>query len=472
MIRTFLKNSTIYLGANGITKLIALAFFAYIARVLSVEQMGAYSLLNVLLTVLTLFMTAQIHDGFTRYYWDTAADDRRLFEYSTINLLFLANVVAGTGLFFLRPLVSRLLMPIPPELYAVLLALPFGSAVSALFASKLRLQDRALHAGAQMVAQLLVYVGSTLLLLRLGWDPLLAIFSGSLTQCAFAGVCYLVDVRGWRFTIALPLVRRSLVFSALIVPAAAGAYASILAGKYVVGRLLDIESVGIYEVTSRVALTAQVILAPLLQATSPIVFAHYRESGFAPHYFRLLHVHMVFALLLMVGFSLLAREVIGIIGGPQYREYGRLVLPFLMTTVFVHMTSFFVNNVHLSQKTQYLTVIEIVTGLVSATSTYGLVRFYAFPGAVAAAVASYGLRCGMYLAFANGLYPSLRIRYRLVLTYLGGSALLLVAHGQLQGLGLPLRALVAGVEAAVIVTAFLKLERVSPKQLWAFLRFG
>jgi len=472
MIRTFIKNSSIYLVSNGITKVIGLAFFAYIARVLTVEQMGQFGMLNVLLTLLVVVMTLQIHAGYTRYYLDLTEAERPTFEFSTVNALVLWNVGMGAALFLLRPVLEALVVPMGPVLCGLVLSLPLASAMTALFGSKLRLQNRALTAGVLNVAQLLVYVGGTVLLLRLGVAPLSAIFGGMLLQNAFVIVWYVSDMGRWDFAISFASLRRSVIFSALIVPAALGAYLSILTGKYIVGWRLGIESVGIYEASSKVAMIIQTIMQPLLQATSPIVYGQYRQPDFPPRYYLLLHIHMVAVLGLVVAFSLFSREAVHVVVGSQYLAHAHLVFPFVMAAVLMHMTDFYVSQVHLSGKTQYITLVELVTGTVSAGVTYVLIWGGGFRGAIVALLVSYGLRCLMYAGFANGLVPKLRISRWQTASYLGLCSLILLGHFYLRELPLAARLVLALGESTLLLAAFLWRYRVHPRQLLSLVRPG
>ena len=470
MIRTFIKNSTIYFTSNAINKILGLAFFAYVARVLTIEEMGAYGLLNVAVTILALLMTLEVQSGFSRYYLDCPEQDRKTFELSTINVLLLVNVALGALFFLLHPLMASLLIPIDLPLYLVLLALPCGMGVSAVCLAKLRLENRAFSVAVVSVLQLLVHIGGTLLLLWLGADKLLAIFVGVFVGNLFVMLWYGVDIRPWRPIADLSSIRQSIVFSALLVPANIGIFLTLLTGKYVVAKLLDLEAVGIYEVCSRVAIIIRTIMMPILQATRPIIYEQYQQESFPPRFYKLLHIHMLILLGLVIAFSLFNREIVYIIVGTQYVCHAHYLYPFIMAAVLLHMTGFFVFNVHLAQKTQYVSLIEIITGVLNAGATFLLIQRFAFLGAVIAILVVYASRYLMYLCFANGLYPRLRISQWMMTGYLSACALLLAAHFLLRDLPMWGRGLLGMLEGGLALLGFMKLHKVPAKQVLSLLR--
>lgn len=471
MIRTFIKNSSIYFVANGLTKVIGLLFLAYVARVLTREQMGLWGMLNILVSFLPLLMTLQIQDGFARYYLDFDPAQRPAFEWSVINLLLISNVAVGAVLFFLRPMVQAALdVPITRGIYVILLGLPFAMGVTQLFNNKLCLENRALAAGALGVLQLLVYVGATLFFFQLNIDRVLAIFLGSLTQGLFGVVWCFVDGGGWRFVTDWSLVRRSVVFSALLVPACAGLYLSTLTGKWMLNRELGTESAGIYEAISRVATIIQTALAPLLQATTPIIYAEYRDDAYVPRHRLLLEIHMLAALALAILFSLFSRELVYLVVGPSYVDYSGYIGPLVLASVLLHVGAFFTRSVHLAQRTQYVTLLEVIAGVTNIGLTPLLVRRFGFQGALAAAAATFGLRYVLYLYTGNVLYPRLKSSYRLALGFAFGCGALLALHYLLRGVPLPLRALLCAAEGLLVVALFLRRHRVRPRDLLALLR--
>lgn len=470
MIGTFVKNSTLYMLANGVNKLIGVAFFAYIARLLSKAEMGEYGLLMVVLTILGLVMTLQIHVGFTRFFFEFPAEQRQRFELGTLNLLFVVNLAIGALFLVLRPWLERLVLPVSTPLLLVLLALPFFQGVAQLYTAKLRLENRAWMFSITSVVGLLVNVGSTLALLRLVDHRPLALFSGVLAQEVFLVVCYGATLGRWRPTINLAVLRPTIVFSAMLVPSAFGLYLTLLTGKYLVGRLLDLPSVGVYEACSRVALIVQVLMQPLLLATGPLVFEQYRNESFRPRYYMLLHIHMVVLMGLVMAFSLLNREAVLFIVGEQYVSYAHWVPVFVMAAVLMHMNGFFVNNVHLSQKTQYLFPIETITGVVSAAATYVLIRWWGFPGAMVAVVLAYGLRYAMYLGLANGLYARLRISVAQSVGHVAACGAILLVHYAVRDWPWPVRAGLLAVELLLLGLLFLRSYGLRWQQVPALLR--
>jgi O-antigen/teichoic acid export membrane protein len=320
------------------------------------------------------------------------------------------------------------------------------------------------------VVQLLIYVGVTLLLLRLNVSPFLALYAGLLAQNVFMGILYLIDLGTWKLVIHLPSIQRSIKFSALLAPSVLGAWLSMLTGKYMIGKFMDLESVGIYEACNRVAVIVLSVMQPLFLATIPIIYEKYREEGFPAKYRLLLNIHLVAVLGLVIVFSLFNRELVLMVVGAKYVEHAFLVYPFLLVAVLAYLAHFPANNIHLAQKSQYDSVIEITAGVVNVGLTYVLMCRWGFSGAVGALVIVYALRYTLYLLTGNRLFPSLKTGVPGIAAYFGGCLGLMAAHYLLRDAAFLLRALVCVVEGAAVVLVFLRLSHVSPRQVLALFR--
>ena len=470
MIRTFLKNSTLYFISNGINKVIGLAFFAYIARLLTIEEMGRYGLLQIAMLFLSTFMTLEIQSGFTRYFFDTDQEQRRRYEFSLVNALLISNLVMGMVLFLAKPLFERALIEVSVALYVVLLLIPSSSGILKISVAKMRMQNQAVLVAGLNVAQLLVYVGVTLLLLNRGTDRVLAIYCGLLAQNVFMVICYFVNLRGWKPIMEFSLIKRSLSFSAYLAPSVLGAYVSLQIGKYLVSRIMNIESVGIYEATNRVAIIILTIMLPLYQATVPIIYEQYRQENFPQRYRLLVGIHMALLLGVVIGFGLGGREAVALVVGDKYVEFAYLVGPLAMVSVLGHITHFSGPLIHLAQKTQYVALIEIVSGVLSVGVTFALVSYQEFSGAIAAVVINSTVRYLLYLHIGNWLFPSLRVNVHGMYGYILACAGLLSIHHCLCDIHIAWRIGIGVAELALMVVIFTKHFGITREQLRNMLR--
>lgn len=69
-MKEFIKNSSIYFISQVMIKGVSVILFSYLARILSIEDMGLYSLYLLSLTVLSLFLSFEIQSGYTRFYFE------------------------------------------------------------------------------------------------------------------------------------------------------------------------------------------------------------------------------------------------------------------------------------------------------------------------------------------------------------------------------------------------------------------
>ena len=145
MFARLLKTISVYFGANLFAKALNFLFFAWLSRLLSIEEMGEFSLMNMAVTILSLLMLLEMPSGFNRYYLDQALDEREVFENSIINFLLIVNAILVGGLIVIYAVFQQIFVVLPQDAWALgfVLLIPFGNAVVSIYQTKMRLLQRA-----------------------------------------------------------------------------------------------------------------------------------------------------------------------------------------------------------------------------------------------------------------------------------------------------------------------------------------
>lgn len=467
MIRGFLKSSSLYFIANAIGKIVTFSFWIYLARILSVEEMGQWSLLTVFVTVITFFMSLELTSGFNRFYLEFTDPQKRLeFEFSFISLLILVNLVLGSGLFFCKPLLEKAVLPMGKGLYMILLSMPLASTLAGTYLCKLRLENRVVMVLVVTLIQALVYVGVSFLGLRFGMQKIQAIFLGLMFQNVVPIIFYGFDLQPFRILFDFKSLRNSLSFSVYLFPSLFGAYMSIFAGKYILGKIADTASLGILEANGKITMFLGMFMDPLYQATTPIIYRHYKEEDFSAKY-RLLMIINAFGLLaLSLPFGIFSRELVHILAGKQYAAYSGIVFPLLVVAILSFLSKYLAINEHLAKKTQYDMIPELGSGILNIALSLILIPRFGIWGSVIALTITYFFRFIVYLIFAKIFFPSLFIGYSNAAIYLVGTGLFLWLNDRISNFNLISKGFIFLTEISILMIIFILISKISMSQVF------
>lgn len=409
MFARLLKTISLYFGANLFAKALNFLFFAWLSRLLSIEEMGEFSLLNMAVTILSLLMLLEMPSGFNRYYLDQSLDDRDVFENSIISFLLIVNVIFIGAFIALYVTFPSLFSVLPKDVWALgfILLIPFGNAVVSIYQTKMRLLQRATNVAWVMLAQSLGYIGTFFLLWQLGFSKLAALMGAFVGQNVCIIILWHRDFQTWRPTIQWEKIRECARFSVWLVPSSIGAYFSLLSGKYFLGRANMIREVGIYEGNNKVANTFQLVMEPIYMAVSPMYFTRYKENGYRQFYLQILGGIALLMVVVTIVTGCFAREIVWTILGEKYVAYYYYLYFFMGIAIFSFLARIVAVNIHLAQKSQYDTAIELFSGFLNCgLCFYVLILLHGgLTELVTVVTVCYGLRLMLYLVVANHSFP-------------------------------------------------------------------
>ncbi|GAA0203620.1 lipopolysaccharide biosynthesis protein [Selenomonas dianae] len=409
MFARLLKTISVYFGANLFAKALNFLFFAWLSRLLSIEEMGEFSLLNMAVTILSLLMLLEMPSGFNRYYLDQALDEREVFENSIINFLLIVNAILVGGLIVIYAAFPQIFAVLPQDAWALgfILLIPFGNAVVSIYQTKMRLLQRATNVAWVMLVQSLGYIGTFFLLWQLGFSKLAALMGAFVGQNVFIVILRYKDFCTWRPTFRWEKIRECARFSVWLIPSSIGAYFSLLSGKYFLGRANMIREVGIYEGNNKVANTFQLVMEPIYMAVSPMYFARYKENSYRHFYLQTVGGIALLMLMVAIVTGCFAREIVWVILGEKYVAYYYYLYFFMGIAIFSFLARIVAVNIHLAQKSQYDTAIELFSGFLNCGLCFTVLVLLdgGLTELVTVITACYGIRLMLYLVVANHSFP-------------------------------------------------------------------
>jgi O-antigen/teichoic acid export membrane protein len=466
MVRNFLKSSVYYVVSKGLTSGINLIVFAYISRKLDMEQMGYYALLTVSLLFLGFFMTLEIQSGFTRFYLEQKNEkDRHIFQYSIINLLIISNLTIGSLLFVGKRIIENIFVPIDSSLFLILVFTPFSTVLANLYFSRLRLENKYKTVSILVIVQSLIYGCSVLIGIQFISSVVTAVFLAGLIQQFFILVLYIVALGKISARIDFSLIRQSIRFSIVLLPTVFGINISNISSKYIAGKAVNIASAGIYEILNKISNIMMIIVEPIYQAFTPIIYGNYKNPEFKSKYYVLLGLNLLVVLLLVLGFSLFNSEILLLIAGEKYLPYTPYLYVFIFIAALQLTSRLFELNIYLAHREKSATIIELFIGGGMVALSYHFATIFGLEGIVFVILGVYMLRLVLYVYFSNRYFKKFYVNPWII----SGFFLLLAGfqlfHASITSLNLYVKAIIILLEIICVCLLFLKMYKISLKEL-------
>ncbi|MBD3232565.1 MAG: oligosaccharide flippase family protein [candidate division Zixibacteria bacterium] len=457
-MKDFARNSSIYFISNLINKGISFFLFAYIARAITVEQMGQYNLYLLLATIFTLFLSLEIQSGYTRFYFDMKrAGKRDAFEHSLINLLLLANIILGILFWISRDTIFGIFYNIPDATYLLIIFFPFFTSVSSIILAKFRLEERAFELAVVSLLQNLANLVFVISLLSAMSDKVFIIICGMLIMHGVIIFYYAVRyIRSWSFRIDFSLVKESLRFSSFLCVSTMGAYFLSMTDRYMLEKLETEKSVGYYSAFSRLASTVELCMLPFYNAFAPKVYREYQREGFRKVYYSMLIMVSAILLLQTNFLTLFNKELTTLILSSKYIDYYYVLYILVLGYAFKSMSYYLAMNIHLSKKTQYDIVVEVSSGIINILLNILLIIQIGLIGAVIATVISYFIRLTMYLFYANRFFKRFYLSYVKIGSFIAALLSFTWFHYTLFEQDLPIKIGIYLLELFAVVFIFLR----------------
>jgi O-antigen/teichoic acid export membrane protein len=433
------KHSLIY-GLGGlVSRILAVILLPLYTRYLSPSDYGKVETLVALTTVVGIALAAGIGSAFFRFYFDSdePADRRRVLRTSFWFVMGMATLGLAVGVAFAGQ-ISDVLFDTSDD--ADLVAAAFVGLWAGMnwtqLTSLFRVEERSVAFVSASVANILVTVGATLILVVALEKGPIGVIVGNFTGTL---AVYVVLVFYRREQLGLEFDRRLLRemnrFGLPLVPSALFLWVTNFSDRLFLVKLADTHEVGLYSVGVRIA-SALVLLLTAFRLAWP-AFAYSIEDDTAARrtYAYVLTYLVLVTTWVATGLALLSPWIVQWIAAPAFESSSRVVGPLAFSTVAFAGYMVVAIGVGRSRRTQFNWVVTGAAAIVNVGLNLILIPPYGMMGAAIATIAAYTT---MFLGMAwwsQQVYP-VAYQWRRVATAVA-AGLALVALGKLAGGGLP-----------------------------------
>lgn len=473
MIRRFFKDSAIYSISNFIQKGMAIFLVPIFTRIFSPSDYGIIDIVSIITTLVLIIITLQVTQAIARFYPDTPdPDEKRKMASTTLwftLIVFTAFLLVAAA--FTGPL-SGWVFGVPGHEYAFVVALIsiFTAGLFNFLQNQLRWQ--LLSKQFSIVA--IVTTTLTILLkilfivvLRLG---IVGVFYALIGGNVVGGVMSYCYVRhNYKFIFDWRTLKMLLNYSMPLVISSVGVYLAVYFDRIAIKEMLSLHEVGLYGIGFRVASAATLFTAGITGALTPLIFTHYREPDTPARIARLFRYFVAGALVVLLGLSIYAREIVILFTTRAYYG-GYVVVPFLVLSDLLYVLYIFAPGLNIAKKTRQITMVNVFSALLNLGLNLLLIYVMGIMGAALATAISAGIHFLLFVLLGNRHYL---IPYEWKRTAI---ALLVAAPFAIVGVMIPGTAFwVYLVKAGLIIAGslavgLLLLDMEEIKKGWYFLR--
>ncbi len=407
MLKAFLRDGAIYAIPSIVSRGLSIILIPLYTRVLTPADYGSFDLLSAFAALVNLTVAFEVSQGVARYYSDEKNIQRRVVYASSAFwfTIFCYTLFLVTAFLFSNEL-SFLVMGRQgmEKSFQVGVIYIFLNAVFYLVQNQFRFELRSVHfAIVSLIVTVVTAVLAIVMTYVVTWG--LEGFLMGMAGGAFSGCIYgLWHLRhSFRFQFQWERLKEMLVFSAPLVPSGIAVFVGQYIDRIMINQYLSLADVGLFGIGFRVASIVSLVIVGFQGAMTPLIYAHYRDPETPKHLASIFRIFVSFALLMFLGVSLFAKEILMILTIPAYYEAANIVV-FLVPAILLSNMYIFAPGAAIEKKTHLILWINVAGAVLNILLNALLIPNFGISGAAVAKLTSYSLVFGAYMLYSQKLY--------------------------------------------------------------------
>ncbi|MBK8926565.1 MAG: oligosaccharide flippase family protein [Crocinitomicaceae bacterium] len=357
MLKSFVKNSSIYLVSGVLTKGISFFLLPLYTSILTQNDYGSLAAISIISTIVIMAFSFQINEGVARYYNELKDQESIQIYTSSVAYFCLLTFAIFLGLSFLFNTTLSTFYGVDGEttkwasLSIFLNALFYFSQNQLTW--KLKPTQEAISALSYNLSAILL---SIVLLVQYDFG-VKGIMIAQCIASVIGIICALFfTYNDFKFKFSFKVIIKLLSFSMPLIPRALSIFLFLYTDQFCVKQILGLKEFGVFSVGIKIASILVIVNLGFAAAISPLIYKHYKEKdtpikiGVIFRYFCFLSV------LVISGLSFFAEPIILIFTEGNYSS-AAICVPFLATSIFFSSILQFFPGLVLSKKTWLLSVI-------------------------------------------------------------------------------------------------------------------
>jgi O-antigen/teichoic acid export membrane protein len=406
MIRSLLKNATIYTLGAIITRGLLILLLPIYTRYLSPKDVGIIDLFAVIGSIINIIITLEITQAVARYYPEGKNEQEKSLYTSTafwftvsVYILYLIISISFSEYFTVL-----LLDSIDYEVIFILAI--FSVATNGIFyftqnQLKWQIQPKDNFIASLINTLVLALVSIILLVFGLKVE---SIFIGQILGNVISSFISIYLAKGsYRPKFSINKLYEMISFSFPLVFSGIAVFIATYIDRVAIKDLLGLEDLGIYGVAYRFASVAGIIMIGFQNSLMPLVFKHYKEQNTPKYISDIFNLFAILALFVISISILFSKEIVFLFTTEAfYRSYS-LIGILVMANFFSNMY-IFAPGIWIAKKTKLVVLITVISAILNTVLNYTLIPIAGVIGAAYATLISAILAFLLFTIFGHRYY--------------------------------------------------------------------
>ena len=413
-LRGLAKHSAVYTVGNLAPKIGAFLLMPIYVRFLSQADYGAVALLTSLAGVLGIVYHLGVDGALMRLHFDTHGRQRaQLYVTLAASTLIVSTVLTLLLAVVLGPSFETLFAGTPFVPLGVLaLLLAFAGSMQFIPAVLFRASGQAgrflaLNLGAFLISS----AASVVLVAGFGFGATGVLLGQLIANVAVLGVTAIVVMRLGMVGFDTAALRSALGLGLPLLPHALSAWILRLADRWLLALLLGLPAlearaqIGVYAVGYQLGYVVTILVTSFNAAWSPYFFRIGDRPEAPRFYAEMVTLVLAGLLVLAVGVSVLAPEIVALVARPGYEAAADVLPVIAFASVLQGAYTMFVTAIFFMKRTGPLALITFGSAALNVTLNIVLIPMLGIMGAAWATMGAYAFFATATLVFARRLYP-------------------------------------------------------------------
>lgn len=396
---SFFKTGTTYLVSNIVNAAIPFMLLPILTRYLTQEEYGQIAMFQLLVAALSAVAGLGVVGASARKYYDQdiTHDQLKDFNGACFQILFISTLIISPFILFFYKELS-VLLAIPADWIFISLTIASLGFILQIRLSQWQIRNQAKQYGSlQIVNSLINVLFSLLLVITLNLGPsgrvdaqLITVLIMGLLSLYYLKQDNLVNF----FSFKLIYIREALNFGLPLMPHIIGIFILSSFDRYIINKELGLESAAIYMVSYQLSSALGIVFDAINKAYVPWLYALLKKDAEKDKLkiVKGTYLYMVVLLILAMLSFILGPPVVIFIAGEKYAQAGSIIGYLCAGQIFGGMYLMVANYIFYSKKTEYLSLVTIMSGAISVALMLTLIQYNGLIGVAQAFAISQFIR--------------------------------------------------------------------------------
>ena len=393
-----LKNNFVYAIGSIANSAALFLLIPFLVNAFSTEEYGAWSIYEIMILFLSIFISAGMDIGLMREYWYLESEEERGIISGTV---LMAVTIWGIVLFGILALGYQItktfsiytqlhLNSFPTSSLILVYFIGFTETLFSVLLAIFRIREQAIHFVAISVGKMVIFLGAAILGVRLT-----GIINGALTGRLlastvgiFAAILFVFPMIKLKF--AWKHLKRVLNYGMPLIPANLASYVLISSDRYILNATSTLTIVAVYSFVYKLASLLDILITrPFATDWASRRFQIATQKGAENKYADILTIYLFISSLAVLGIIALSPLIYNLIAPSSYMD-GLKVLPVLLFAIQIYGLSYPLNvGLVIKDKTPTVAKIGVATAIFCIAIELWLIPNYGMVGAAWATLLSY-----------------------------------------------------------------------------------